>query len=210
MRVVWLMALAAGAACTPSSGSSAPTPRAADFAALCAEPPKKEEWRRGMCDEGSARDDCGPRRFNPAAVAKRTGRTVVVTLQSQGLLDIPPERDLTCTTLMADSRDPRVTSAWEFRVGKGPPGDWRSIRTEYDSAGSIVRLIVMVGTGVGTTVVNETIGLQFRPDGTADGVRTRISLTQGAEPASMTREQPTADEIAQARTLSQWLWKRRC
>lgn len=43
MRVVWLMALAAGAACTPSSGSSAPTPQAADFAALCAEPPKKDK-----------------------------------------------------------------------------------------------------------------------------------------------------------------------
>lgn len=39
---------------------------------VCGTSEEGQGWRRGMRDEGSARDDCGPRRSNPAAVAKRT------------------------------------------------------------------------------------------------------------------------------------------
>lgn len=122
--------------------------------------------------------------------------------------DIPAANSYVCRQVEPYAGDSLAAHGFEFEIGRGPFEDVRTIQVSYDKQGGVLQLAdINIRRGGQQTSV-ETVAVRFLPNGTTKSFRVRHVPPKAQEEPVV--DSLSAPEIAKARRLGEWLWKRRC
>lgn len=123
-------------------------------------------------------------------------------------LEIPKDSVMRCHAARLDRGSSGVISV-NLELGR-PEIASRSLEAWFDSAGRPLKLTetILQSGADGPTLEGTTVA--FKTDAAAEGFRTHHSMNTTNGKATGTARPLTNDELRDARSLSDWMWRRTC